>query len=221
MRGRPAEHSDEGFAKGFSRHTIAEIVEKSNTPEEFAVKLKVFEEEKYTAFLFNEQRFLNIVFLIQWVIPEIIGNAYELGHLNNEPALYRMVVRRTKENWKLRDCTEAESLLEDETKGNRSRIYTPHAMLYLGGLGLGDFVHIFRQHFNDPSLDKLQVIPLLEKINTVRNYFVHIPFSSRIDLEGEVKNIIPTTISAHEMLTVTYGTQWRILHPNEAGNLEM
>lgn len=174
-------HTEEGFVRGFHRYLISEMIVESKTWKDLEIKLEeYFEEKGYLEDCYDEYRILNIALQLQQRLCEILGMAYKANHLKKETLLKSSVVNRTRKTLGISTTEEALSLLEIETNGSDTGIYTPHALLYVASLTLGQVINYFRDFINIPNKEILSIADDLSKFNTKRNELVHNLFSSRI-----------------------------------------
>jgi hypothetical protein len=202
MNKRIEKHSEEGFVRGFNRYFLSQLIVDSESWHDFVKELTRYEISDELNACYGEYRLFNIFLLLQQILPEIIGLAYKHNCLENEQALKKFVLEKTGRYLKINE-EEAEKILQKEIIGNDTSFYTPHVLLYVVGLGLGELIHIVRSHVRFPGIDAQKITNELSKLNKERNVLMHNLFTSRIpelqltELIELAKNILKTLQDIH------------------------
>ena len=148
MPKKVGEHSESIFVKKFRRYCLIDLILESDSFLDFENKLKNSDlgEEGDSSLIFQEFKLFNLAIKIEYWLVTLIEKFYQNG-ITKKKELYKFIFKKIK-RFRYFNDKETKDLILKETGGEERRLYTPHSIFYIAGLGFGGIVHIIKKYTN-------------------------------------------------------------------------
>jgi len=189
MARKVGKHSDLTFIKKFHRYCLINIIMEADSFKDLQEKIKKSRVGKNedSILLFQEFKFFNLIIKIEYLLVSLIRGLYKNKIVKKED-LRKFIFRQVRK-FRYLNKEEAKKLVSKETEGKERRIYTPHMLFYIVGLGFGGLVHIIKV-FTNSFTGKKDILSKLIEFRDHRNDFIHNLLSSRINSEKNIKRAL-------------------------------
>ena len=179
-------HSDNNWAKGFSRYVLMSHIIDSNSWLEMEDELKKLDSDNYQkniSRLFNEFKLHNIILGVEYHITDLLNNfLVKEDKIKNWDKLKDRFLEKMERN-----MNTAKEILEKETGGKKERMLTPKIMLDFAGFGLGDLIN-YIDEFTISFSEKKKLIKKIAEFNESRKIIIHRLITSRENVEKRIED---------------------------------
>jgi len=171
----------EKWLAGFQRYIAADIFRECKTWEDLFTKVDEFDNSKNMAhLLFMEFKLINLMICIESGLCALSSYCFNNGLFKKPEAAKAMVIDRIKYSRNITD-DEAEGLLKQEINDEDSRIWSPHALLFIADYSLGRFIDLLSGQTKEFP-EKKNLLERLINLNQNRNLIIHNSTTSRVNI---------------------------------------
>ncbi len=183
-------HSDKYFNYGITRYAIAESIIENESWNDLVRDLKEnYNYDDKEKWLYKEFKFYNCILIIEYRLCTLCNLLEKLNKIKNKKNFKKYLIRKIKHYRGIKNHEKAKKILYKEVSNDD--FFTPHILLYVCGISLGEFIHIIENMIND-FLNKNELLKKLREFNNCRTNIVHHLLSSRLDMSQEIENGIKT-----------------------------
>lgn len=186
---KAGEHSDSIFVNKLHRYCLIDLILESDSFLDFENKLKKSKlaKKEDSHFIFQEFKLFNLVIKVEYELVTLIEKFYQ-NEIVKKEELYNFIFNKIK-RFRYLSNEETEDLISEETDGEEQRLYTPHCLFYIAGVGLGLLIHMIKDYTNSFE-EKSGIVEELIEFRDYRNNLIHNLLSSRIESGKEIKKAI-------------------------------
>jgi len=182
-------HKDSNFIKGFFRYSMISHILEANDWEDLEKKIEPYKKIKpeISTELFNDFKLQNCTLAVEYAITDTL-NRFLLNNskIKDQDKIKERMRKKITRNQRVKDKIEASNILTEETDNDIEHILTPHTMLYVAGLGLGELVD-FINEFTSSFPKKKELVKKMTAFNRCRVLLIHNRLTSRENVAEEIE----------------------------------